>query len=108
MLSLRKNFSMMVNTGAIITLLMKKWVDAQSLVVKEKVAKYISGINGTSVKIVGTTSITLLLVPMLELDMSNITICSGDFYQGLLGYDLLCRHNEALGMATITLLGPDL
>ena len=45
------------------------------------------------VKIVGMTSMTLLLAPTLELDMVNIAICSGDFYQGLMGCDLLCRHN---------------
>ena len=41
-------------------------------------------------KIVGMTSMTLLLAPTLELDMSNVAICSGNFYQGLLGCDLLC------------------
>ena len=70
----------MVNMGAAITLLMKKWADAHGLTMKEKVAKYISGANGTAVKIVGTTSMTLLLVPTLELDVANITICSGNFY----------------------------
>ena len=70
---------------------------------KEKAAEYILGANGTMVKIVGTTSMTLLLVPTLEIDVSNVAICSGNFYQGLLGCDLLCRHNEALGTATISL-----
>ena len=93
----------MVNTGAAITLLMRKWADAHSMAIKEKVAEYISGTNRIYVKIVGMTSITLFLAPTLELDVSNIAICLGDFYQGLLGCDLLCRHNEALGAATITL-----
>ena len=60
-----------------------------------------------AVKIVGTTSMTLLLAPTLELDVANITVCSGNFYQGLLGCDLLCIHNEALGMTNITLPGLD-
>ena len=98
---------MMVNTGAAITLLMKKWADAHGLTVKEKVAEYISGANGMAVKIVGMTSITLLLEPTLELDVANVAIFSGDFYQGLLGCDVLCRHNEALGTTTITLPRPD-
>ena len=97
----------MVDTGMAITLLMKKWANAHGLKVKEKVAKYISSANGTVVKIVGTTSMTLLLAPTLELDVANVAICSGDFYQGLLRCDLLCRQNEALGIATITLPGPD-
>ena len=95
----------MVNTGVAITLLMKNWADAHGLTVKEKAAEYISGANGTVVKIVGTTSLTLLLVPTLELDVANVAICSGSFYQGLLRCDLLRGHNEALGTATITLPG---
>ena len=71
---------MMVNMGAAITLLMKKWVDTHDLLVKEKAAEYISGANGTSVRIVGMTSITFLLVPTLEMDMVNIAICLCDFY----------------------------
>ena len=97
----------MVDMGMAITLLMKKWVDTHGLTMKEKAAEYISGANGTVVKIVGTTSMTLLLVPTLEIDVANITICSGDFYQGLVECDLLCRYNEALGAATITLPRPD-
>ena len=77
----------MVDTGAAITLLMKNWADAHSLIVKEKAAEYISGTNRMVVKIVGTTSMTLLLALTLELDVTNITICSGNFYQGLLGCD---------------------
>ena len=97
----------MVNMGMAITLLMKKWVDAHGLTMKEKAAEYILGANGTAVKIVGTTSMTLLLAPTLEIDVSNVAICSGNFYQGLLGCDLLCGHNKALGTATISLPGLD-
>ena len=98
---------MMVDTGVAITLLMRKWVDAHGLTIKEKAVEHTSGANGTLVRIMGMTSITLLLVPTLKLDVANIAICLGNFYQGLLGCDLLCRHNEALGTATITLPRPD-
>ena len=77
------------------------------MTMKEKVTKYISGANGTVVKIVGMTSMTLLLAPSLELDMANITICLGNFYQVLLRCDLLCGHNESLSTVTITLPGLD-
>ena len=50
----------MVDTGADITLLMKKWADAHNLTMKEKVTEYILGANGTVVKIIGMTSMTLL------------------------------------------------
>ena len=78
-------------------------MDAHGLAIKEKVAEYILGANGMFLKMVGMTSMTLLLAPILELDMSNIAICSGNFYQGLLRCDLLYGHNEVLGIATITL-----
>ena len=89
--------------GAAIILLMKKWVNAQQLIVKERVAESISGAKATAVLIEGTTSMTLLLAPTLELDIANVSVCSGGFYQGLLGCDLMCGHNEALSTATITL-----
>ena len=98
---------MMVDTGGAITLLTKKWADAHGLTAKEKVAEYISGANGTAVKIVGMASMTPLLAPTLEIDMANITIFSCNFYQGLLGCDLLWGNNEVLGAATITLPGLD-
>ena len=53
------------------------------------------------------TTMTLLLAPTLELDVANVAVCLGNFYQELLGCDLLWGHNEALNAATITLPGPD-
>ena len=97
----------MVDTDAAITLLMKKCADIHGLTTKEKAAEYILGANGKVVKIVGMSSMTLFLVPTLELDMENVTVCLGDFYEGLLGCYLLCGYNEMLGAATITLSGLD-
>ena len=97
----------MVDMGMAITLLINKWADTHGLTVKEKAAKYISGANLMVVKIVSTTSIILFLAPTLELDVANVAVCLGDFYQGLLGYDLLCGHNEVLGASTITLPRPN-
>ena len=71
---------MIVDMGGAITLLIKKWADAHGLTMKEKVAEYILSTNGIAVKIVGTTSMTLLLAPTLELDVANFAICLGDFY----------------------------
>ena len=97
----------MVDMGAASTLMIKKWADTHGLTTKEKAADYILGASSTAVKIVGSTSMTLLLVPTLEFDVANIDVFLGNFYQGLLGCDLFCGHNEALGTATITLPGPD-
>ena len=66
---------LMVDMGMAITLLMKKWADTHGLTVKEKAAEYISGANGTVVKIVGMTSMTLLLAPTLEIDVANVAVC---------------------------------
>ena len=98
---------MMVVTGMAITLLTKKWADAYGQTMKEKAAEYILGAKGTVFKIIGTTSITLLLAPTFELDVANVAVCSGNFYQGLLRCDLLCWHNKALSTATITFYRPD-
>ena len=46
---------------------------------------------------------TLFLAPILELDVANVAICLGNFYQGMLGCDLLCGHNEAISTDTIIL-----
>ena len=97
----------MVDMGAAITLLTKKWVDAHGLPMREKAAEYISGANATAVKTIGRTNMTLLLAPTLEIDVSNVAVFSGDFYQSLLRCDLLCRHNKAFGATTISLPGPD-
>ena len=80
---------------------------AHGLTTKEKAAEYILGTNGTVVKIMSITSMSLLLAPTLEVVMVNVAVCLGGFYQGLLGCDLLCRNNEPLSTATITLPGLD-
>ena len=80
-------------------------MDTHGLTIREKAAEYISGTNGMAVKIVGMTSMTILLVLTLELDVANVAVCSGDFYKGLLGCDLLCGHKKALSATTVTLLG---
>ena len=38
---------------------------------------------------VGTCSVTLQLAPTLEVDLTNVNVSSGDFYQALLGCDVL-------------------
>ena len=69
----------MVDMGMAITLLTKKWADAHGLPMKEKAAEYISVANGTVVKIIGMTSMTLLLAPTLEIDVSNVTVLLRQF-----------------------------
>ena len=42
----------------------------------------------------------VLLVPTLEVDVANAVMFLDDFYQRLLGCDVLCRHNEAINIGT--------
>ena len=93
----------MVDTGAAITLLIKKWADAHGLTIK--VAEYILGTNDMAVKIVGMTSMTLFVGA--HFGVGKYCHLLGQLLQGLLGCNLLCGHNEALGATTITFPGPD-
>ena len=63
---------MMVDMGMAITLLTKKWADAHSLAVKEKVAKYILGTNGTAVRFYPTLNIILGLTKPKLLFLSKL------------------------------------
>ena len=84
-------------------LLMKKWVDMHSWIIKDKGSEYVSSVNGIAALIVGPTSMTVLLVPTLELNIDNVIEFSGNFYQGLLECNVLCRHNAVLVLTTIAL-----
>ena len=46
---------------------------------KKMALEYILGTNHMAVQIVGMTSVSLLLAPTLEVDMANISACSGNF-----------------------------
>ena len=48
-----------------------------------------------------------LLAAILEVYVSNSAICSGNFYQGLLGCDVLCGYNKDITVATTILAGLD-
>ena len=74
---------------------------------KEKESEYILGVNTIAAQIVGTTSMTVLLVPTLEENMVHLSVCSGNFFKGLLGCYMLCKHNKVLGPALIALPGLD-
>ena len=80
---------------------------AYGLTKKEKASEYILGVNSIAAQIVSITSMTVLLVPTLEEDMVHLSVCSGNFYKGLLGCYMLCKHNKVLGPATIALPGLD-
>ena len=72
--------AMMVHTGASITLVTRKWVEIHGLMITPVLGISVTGTNGTSVDMVGTCTMTVQLSPMLELDIGDINISSGDFY----------------------------
>ena len=102
--------TMMVDTGASITLVMKKWAETHGLRISEAEGISIIGANRTPVQMVGKCSATIQLSPTLEVDLADINVSTGDFYQGLLGFDVLHGLHAGgapiLGPAAIQLPGP--
>ena len=72
--------AMMVDTGASITLVTRKWAETHGLTVVLASGISITGANGTPVDMVGTCSMTVQLSPTLELDVGDVNVSSGDFY----------------------------
>ena len=80
---------MMVDTGAGITLVTKQWAESHKLKISKPSAGKVYGAAGSEVAIVGTTAFTVQLTPTLEVDLANVSVSAGNFYQALLGCDLL-------------------
>ena len=72
--------AMMVDTGASITLVTRKWAETHGLMITLASGISITGTNGTPVDMVGTCSMTVQLSPTLELDIGDINVSSGNFY----------------------------
>ena len=70
----------MVDTGASITLVTCKWAEIHGLMVTPVSGISITGANGARVDMVGTCSMTVQLLPTLELDVGDVNVSSGDFY----------------------------
>ena len=96
---------MMVDTGASVTLATRGWVEAHGLQLRKAGTVNITGASGSKVQIVGTTSFTVQLTPTLELDVAEVVVSDGDFYQCLLGMDILAGKPGVLGPATIHIGG---
>ena len=72
--------AMMVDTGASITLVTRKWVKTHGLTITPVSGISITGVNSAPVDMVGTCSMTVQLLPTLELDVGDVNVSSGDFY----------------------------
>ena len=71
---------MMVDTGASITLVTRKWVETHGLTITPVSGISITGANGAPVDMVGMCSMMVQLSPTLELDVGDVNVSSGDFY----------------------------
>lgn len=72
--------SMMVDTGAAVTLVTSAWAKAHGLKVSPSSGVTVRGAAGQALTIVGTTSMTLQLAPTLEMDVADVTVAAGDCY----------------------------
>ena len=98
----------MVDTGMAITLLIKKWADAHGLTMKGKVGRVHLRCQWNRGQDSGHNQHDPFAGAHLGAGCGkHCHLLWTDFYQGLLGCDLLCGHNEVLSAATITLPGPD-
>lgn len=92
---------MLVDTGAGLTLVTKVWAEAHGLKISPPSPTDIRGAGGSAVEVVGSTSMTLQLTPTLEIDVADVTVSSGTFYQALLGCELMEGKEGILGPALI-------
>jgi hypothetical protein len=92
---------MMIDTGAAVTLVTTKWASDHGLRVNDGKKLSIRGAGGGNVKVLGTTAFTVQLTPTLEVDLADVIVSEGDFYQCLLGGDILGGKPRILGAAQI-------
>ena len=69
---------MMVDTGASITLVTQKWAETHGLTITLVSGISITSANGAPVVMVGMCSMTVQLLPTLELDVGDVNVSSGD------------------------------
>ena len=50
----------------------------------------------------GTATFTVQVSPTLELDLSNVVVSVGDFYQALIGVDILGGKPECWGLLRLS------
>ena len=94
---------MMVDTGAAVTIVTDKWAAAHGLRVTPGKKINIRGAGGAEVETLGVTTFTVQVSPTLELDLSKVVVSVGDFYQALIGGDVLRGKAGILGPAQIVM-----
>lgn len=71
---------MMVDSGAAITMITKKWAEAHGLRISPSSKVNVKGAAGQDVNVVGTTALTVQLTPTLEVDLAEVLVSEGEFY----------------------------
>jgi hypothetical protein len=71
---------MMVDSGAAITMITKKWAETHKLRISPSTNVNIKGAAGNNVGIIGTTAFSVQLSPTLEMDLAEVLVSEGDFY----------------------------
>ena len=90
----------MVDTGAAVTIVTEKWAAAHGRRTTPGKIQ-IRGAGGANVETLGTATFTVQVSPTLELDLSDVVVSVGDFYQALIGRDILGGKPGVLGPAQI-------
>ena len=95
----------MIDTGAAVTLVTQAWATAHGLKVTQGKKISVKGAGGAAIPVLGYTQFTMQLTPTLEVDLSGVIVAEGQFYQCLLGGDILGGKLGILGPAKIEMPG---
>lgn len=102
--------AMMVDTSASITLVTPKWVETHGLMITPVSGISIMGTSSTPVDMVEMCTMMVQLSLTLELDVGDVNISAGNFYQAHIGCNILGRLHASraavLGPAVIHMPGP--
>lgn len=77
-----------LDTGAAGTLMLKKWYNLHELTMRSKSKITITSVLKKVLDIVGTATIMVMLMPMLEMDLGDTMVSLGDFHQFLMGMSI--------------------
>lgn len=77
------------DTGATLSIVLKKWCDLHRLMVRPKSRIIIICALRKAWDIVEIATMMVILVLMLEVDQGDIVVSLGDFHQFLMGMDVM-------------------
>lgn len=78
-----------LDTGMAVSLTLKKWCNLYGLAIKLKFRVILILASREVLDILGASSMIVLLVPTLEVDLGEEAVSLGDFYKILMGMDIM-------------------